>query len=354
MANAEHLTILQQEVVHWNQWRRDHPTVRPDLAGATLTDAELPQCNFSGADLRAVALSGAKLFKANFREADLSLANLAEAYLKEADFVSATLRSADFRGANLWGALLDLADLYKADLRGANLMWVTLVETRLVRADLTGSNVYGVSAWNVDLKEAVQKDLNISRYNEPVITVDDLEVAQFVYLILNNDKIRNAIDTIGQKGVLILGRFSEERKFVLDEIRAALRRLNFVPMMFDFQRSSQRDFTETIKTLAGLSRFIIADITNPKSSPLELQATMPDYMIPFVPIIQESEEPFAMFRDLKTKYGDWVLDVLKYDTASNLIKGLESAVVRPALAKGQELFRKKAEEIRTRHIQDFL
>jgi hypothetical protein len=32
-----------------------------------------------------------------------------------------------------------------------------------------------------------------------------------------------------------------------------------------------------------LSRFIIADITNPRSSPLELQATMPDYMIPFVP-----------------------------------------------------------------------
>jgi hypothetical protein len=26
---------------------------------------------------------------------------------------------------------------------------------------------------------------------------------------------------------------------------------------------------------------------------------MPDYMIPFVPIIQESEEPFSMFSDLK-------------------------------------------------------
>ena len=51
------------------------------------------------------------------------------------------------------------------------------------------------------------------------------------------------------------------------------------------------------KTLAGLSRFNVADITNPKSSPLELQATMPDYMIPFVPVIQESEESFAMFCD---------------------------------------------------------
>jgi len=46
-------------------------------------------------------------------------------------------------------------------------------------------------------------------------------------------------------------------------------------MMFDFERSKERDFTETIRILAGLSRFIIADITNPKSSPLELQVTMP-------------------------------------------------------------------------------
>jgi hypothetical protein len=39
--------------------------------------------------------------------------------------------------------------------------------------------------------------------------------------------------------------------------------------------------------LAGY--FVIADVTNPKSSPLELQAVVPDYQIPFVPIIQEPE-----------------------------------------------------------------
>src|SRR5213076_2768093 len=114
-----------------------------------------------------------------------------------------------------------------------------------------------------------------TKEGEPVVTVDDLEVGQFIYLILNNSKIRNAIDTIGAKGVLILGRFTKERKAVLDAIRTKLRELHFVPMMFDFERPTQRDFTETIKTLAGLSRFIVADITNPKSSPLELQAIMP-------------------------------------------------------------------------------
>jgi hypothetical protein len=49
------------------------------------------------------------------------------------------------------------------------------------------------------------------------------------------------------------------------------------------------------EVLAGLSHFVIVDITNPRSAPLELQATVPEYMIPFVPIIEKGEEPFAMF-----------------------------------------------------------
>jgi hypothetical protein len=162
------------------------------------------------------------------------------------------------------------------------------------------------------------------------------------------------IDTIGKKGVLILGRFTKERKPVLDAIRARLRELGYVPMMFDFERPTQRDFTETIKTLAGLSLSIIADITKPKSSPLELQATMPDYMIPFVPIIHEDEKPFEMFRDLQQKYGEWVLDVCEYDSATNLRQVLAEAAVTPALAKADQLTLKKAEKIRTRHIRDYL
>ena len=124
-------------------------------------------------------------------------------------------------------------------------------------------------------------------------------------------------------------------------------------MMFDFEKPSQRDFTETIKTLAGMSRFIIADITNPKSAPLELQATMPDYMIPFVPIIQEGEEPFSMFRDLKQKYGAWVLDVLEYDSAEGLIDVMDDAVVQPALDKAYELIDRKAEDLKKRHVRDY-
>ena len=70
--------------------------------------------------------------------------------------------------------------------------------------------------------------------------------------------------------------------------------------------------------------FVIADITNPKSSPLELQAIVPDYQIPFVPIIQEGEQPFAMLEDLY-KYS-WVLrPVLRYPSIDKLREGFKPA-----------------------------
>jgi hypothetical protein len=348
MADQSHLDILQQGVKAWNSWRKRNPTARPslsraDLSGAKLSGAKLLRAKLSGADLSGAQLLGATLSRADLSGANLSRANLSNAYLDEAN-----LSRADLSGATLYGAYLS-----GADLTNAHLTQSALVKTNLTGTTLTGCSIYGISAWSLHLEGAIQQNLNVSDYGEPAVMVDNLEVAQFIYLLLNNEKIRDVIDTIGEKGVLILGRFTEERKAVLDAIRDRLRELGFVPMMFDFERATKRDFTETIKTLAGLSRFIIADITNPRSSPLELQATMPDYMVPFVPIIQEDEEPFAMFQDLQQKYGEWVLDVLQYDSASNLLQNLEQAVVSPALDKSNQLILKKAEAIRTRHIKDY-
>lgn len=343
-SNEEHFAVLERGVKYWNDWRKAHPTTRPDLTGAILGQEDLSGANLSAVSLYRADLQGVDLSGANLREAQLS-----RALLYEAKLIGATLTRAMLKYTELFRADLTGANLCRADLRGA-----TLVESVVDGASFTGSYVFGAAVWAIVGTPKDQSDLIITRWNEPKITVDNLAVAQFTYMLLNNREIRTVIDTIGEKGVLILGRFIPERKAVLDAIRDRLRARGFVPMMFDFERPTQRDFTETIKTLAGLSRFIIADITNPKSSPLELQAIMPDYMIPFVPIIQENEKPFAMFRDLKQKYGEWVLDVLEYDSTDNLVKVLDKAVIRPALEKGQELVLKKAEGIRSRHVHDYM
>jgi hypothetical protein len=162
---------------------------------------------------------------------------------------------------------------------------------------------------------------------------------------LKYEKIRNVIQTVGQKAVLILGRFSSERKQILDAIADHLRTKGYLPIIFDFDRPSERDFTETIKILAGLSLFIIADITNPKSSPLELQATVPDYMVPLVPILQKGEEPFSMFVDLGHKY-PWVLDVRRYENVEKLLTHLDEDIIKPALDKHNELVHLRAKKLR--------
>ena len=107
-------------------------------------------------------------------------------------------------------------------------MGTLLVETNFEGANLTGCQVYGISAWNVNLTGTQQSDLVITQRDEPVITVDNLEVAQFIFLLLHNEKIRHVIDTITSKAVLILGRFTPERKAVLDAIREALRQRNYL------------------------------------------------------------------------------------------------------------------------------
>ena len=117
-----------------------------------------------------------------------------------------------------------------ANLSGGDPQRGELVETNLADATLTGCAIYGISAWNVKLSEGTkQQDLIITPPQEPAVTVDDLEVAQFVYLLLHNEKIRRVIDTVGKKGVLLLGRFTEGRIEVLERLREELRKAGLRP-----------------------------------------------------------------------------------------------------------------------------
>jgi len=243
-----------------------------------------------------------------------------------------------------------LANLSEANLSGAYLLGAQLVDTDLTGADLTGCRIYGVSAWGLKLERAKQQNLVITVWGKPTITVDNIEVAQFVYLLLHNEKIRDVIDTIGKKGVLLLGRFTEGRIVVLERLRDKLRELGFVPMVFNFDEPETKDFTETVRLLCNLSKFVIVDITNPRSAPLELQATVPDYMVPFVPILQQGEEPFSMFVDLQNKY-DWVLQpVVGYPSVDRLIEVLEDKVVRPAEAKFNQLLARRTNQLRVENV----
>ena len=203
------------------------------------------------------------------------------------------------------------ANLDGANLDGANLQSAVLIGTTLSNANLTGCRIYGISAWDVQLEGAIQSNLVITQEGQSVIQVDNLEVAQFVYLLLNNERIRHVIDTITSKVVLILGRFTEERKAVLDAIREELRRRDYLPILFDFQKPDSKDLTGTVTTLANMARFIITDLSDPSSIPYELATIIPGTVVPVQSILLEGQREFAMYRDLQIRHY-WVLDPYLY------------------------------------------
>ena len=398
MANRWHLSILYQGARVWNAWREDHPRVKTpnlsqadlrefSLTGYNLTRANLSQADIRNADLSEANLRGANLKGANlegtsFRGAEIWQADLSHATLLRADLQATNLIEANLRGANLQGAVLNRAEIWQADLTKANLCEATLVradldgskliesdlrradliETNLRFANLSGANlegadlsranlvrtnlskanlsncrIYGISAWKTNLNGATQSNLIISDHKESIITVDNLELAQFIYLLIDNAELRNIIDSVGRKVVLILGRFTPKRKAVIEAIRTELRNWNYVPVVFDFEKPTNRDMTEVVRTLAHLSRFVIADLTDPSSVPHELMSFVP--FLPSVavqPIINKGKQPYTMFEDNLGRY-PWVLPIHEYETEDQLIAEIHDKIIRPTEDKVKEI-----------------
>ncbi len=291
MPSQEHFDILKQGTVTWNTWRQQHPEIQPDLSNAHLRLAQLSNADFSHADL-----SHADLFHANLSHADLSHANLSH----------------------------------------ANLRRTLLVKTNCTKATLTECRIYGIAAWDVELQEAEQNSLVITDYDQPTITVDNLKIAQFVYLLLNNQEIRHVINTITTKVVLLLGRFTPERKAILDAIRDELRKQDYVPVLFDFEQPQSRDITETVTTLAHMARFIIADITDAKSITQELAFIVPHLpSVPVQPLLLSSQQEYGMFEHF-TKF-PWVLPLHRYSDLASLLASFKDQIIEPAEKKAKAL-----------------
>jgi uncharacterized protein YjbI with pentapeptide repeats len=93
------------------------------------------------------------------------------------------------------------ANLSQADLRGANLALADLTGAGLIGNDLRSATlsralVYGASVWDIKVNESTEQQNLIITPDVPLITVDNIKVAQFIYLLLNNEEIRDVIDTI--------------------------------------------------------------------------------------------------------------------------------------------------------------
>jgi uncharacterized protein YjbI with pentapeptide repeats len=310
-----------------------------DFAGSNMEKCSLTRVILQDANLSGADLGNANLMLSFMQRVKLDGARLVEATLFGVDLSFSSLTKCDLSKADLSQASLNNVDLTESNLADANLARSTLIDTTVDKVMFSGCRVYGISVWNLIGSPAQQKDLIITPEGQNKITTDEIEISQFVFLLLNNAKLRKVIDTVTSKTVLILGRFTPERKIVLDALREELRKRNLVPVVFDFEAPKSRDFTETIRTLAHMSRFIIADLTDAKSIPQELTAIVPNLpSVAVQPLILKDQREYAMFEHIARF--PWVLPIYEYESRDQLLMSLVEKVVLPSEAKVQEISKK--------------
>jgi len=293
------------------------------LRNATLLRTGLRGVQFDGADLTDANMAGAEMFSSSLRGTTLNHTILHRANLYKAQLIQAHLNYTD-----LTCCMLSLADFSSAELLDVDLQEAILVGTSFENATIKNAHVYGISSWNLNLRGASQENLMINQKDQPMVRVDDLEVAQFLNLLLTRQNVKKIVDSMTKTVVLLLGRFGAGGLATLLSLGGKLRQIQYIPIVFDFDRPDDRDYTETVKTLAGLSKFVVVDLSGP-SVPQELLATVPLLDIPYVPILERGRHPYSMFKDLR-KY-TWVLwPPVEFESSDELLRLASERIVAPA------------------------
>jgi hypothetical protein len=151
---------------------------------------------------------------------------------------------------------------------------------------------------------------------------------------LDGAGVSRVLSDIAQRSVLILGRFTEQRKAVLDAIKSALSKppLQYLPILFDFDKPGERDLIESIVHFAAVSRFVIADLSDPKSVPAELQAIVPNFpSLPVVLIIETAQREYPVADNILRRESVRK-PIVRYRDEAHLLEILEEQVLSPAEA----------------------
>ena len=226
-----------------------------DFAGINLSDADVLHATAEGLDLH-----GAVIEDTVFDEGDFSRASFAGATFRRTRFTKTILTGASFDGASFVDCNLD-----RVNLVGASFQVKEITETV----------VYGIAAWDLKTDPNMrQSKLVVERtygfYSEMIaagtvpLTVDDIELAQFVYYLTNHRKMRDTLNVLNERGVLLLGRFKGGGLERLHALREWFAGRQYMAMIFDFARPDNLDLVETVVTMAGLSRFVVADLSGPR------------------------------------------------------------------------------------------
>lgn len=249
----------------------------------------------------------------------------------------------DFSRANFGNCRFVNTKFNKTIFTDANFQGSTFINCNLNRINLTNANfdvkeiretvVYGISSWDLNVSDdAIQSKLVIEKtyelYSEIIaqgripLMVDNIELAQFIHYLSNHKKMRDTINILNKRGVLLLGKFKDGGLERLYKLRDWFSEQNYLPMIFDFDRPNSLDYTETVVTMSGLSKLVVADLSG-SSVPQELHAILTNFVKPVV--VYYDTAPYSMLKDLQRK--NQYFHEIKFDGSNeNLLAQLPAVI----------------------------
>lgn len=119
--------------------------------------------------------------------------------------------------------------------------------------------------------------------------------------------------------------FKDGGREVLEFIAAEVRKKQLIPIIFDFDNPKGNNLIETLTVLAGISKFVIANL-NGSSVPAELARITANFKRPIITYsnIVDEKNIYSMFSDILSL--DNVL-YFKYNTQNQLSKKLEIKLI---------------------------
>ena len=330
MASNEHIDLLAQGAITWNKWRTENPDVKPDFQDFDFVNFQTDKNLLS----KASGINEEWIYN-YWKAKTINLINvdLSNALLKRSKFSAMYMIKSDFSGADFSGAVMNDVVIKESNLNAAiindvNLRGATIVNSNFVNTIISNSYIFGASAWGENaLGGSIQSNLIITPNGEEIITVDDIQDANFIYnLFRTKQSIKRIIDNLSSKVVFILGRFNPERRFVLEAMKEKLHFFGFITVIFDFDKPKNRGLTDTVLTIASLSKFIIADLTDGRSVQQELQLIAPHLTTVIIqPVLQRSEVLYGMIGSIQAY--PWVLPIFEYDSLEHLLSSMKEKII---------------------------
>lgn len=178
-------------------------------------------------------------------------------------------------------------------------------------------------------KEATQAQVEMRTVhektaNETIQHAKDIDGMNYSEIMSHTSKRR----------VLILGRFKERRIKILKLIKEQLEQHpnQYIPELYTYEKPDKKDLVDSICGFALLSKFIIADISEPSAVQGELQAIdMLNTSVPIVPIINKTGKEYALFPHI-AKASNVAKPTIRYSNEADVIEKLKNEVI-PAAEK---------------------